>query len=146
MGFTIWFFIRHAEADIRPVALQAMEDFFHGRRAFPEASTRGYLEFAEVQVGLSGRRATQVYRVGYFKYKVDSRGMVDPDEQHRRMRLASEMAAGRLPPPFGSPDILDARDKFAARAYDHMGRWRPAEGDVAALRDAVNRRARRELL
>ena len=146
MGFAIWFFVRNGEGDFRPTALRTMEDFFHGRRGLPEASAGGFIEFAEVHVGLSGRRAKEVFRVGNFKYRVDARGMMDQAEWHRRMRLASEMAGGRLPELDRSAGVLNASHKFAAREFDHIGRWKPSESDVAALRSAVNRRAKRELL
>ena len=132
MGIAVWYFVRHGKGDIRPAPLRAMEDFFHDEGAFPEAATHGNLEYVEVLVVLTDRRPTVVHRVGYYRYRVDARGMMDQVECQRRMRMASEIAGGHLPELDRHAEVLNARHKFAAREFRHMRRWKPTEADAAA--------------
>jgi hypothetical protein len=146
MGATVWFFIRRGEGEFRAATLRAMDDFFDGRHAFPEAAAQAYIEYAELHVELTDRRPTDVYRVGFFKYRVDARGRIHGGEHRQRAELAGEMLDIPLPEADQPPEVLDGRSKFAARKFDRIGRWKPSERDLDALRSAVNKRARRDLL
>ena len=145
MGVTTWFFLRPRPGELRPLAQSAAGTFiFEGGRL--PADAEGFVRYAEVIVSLHDRRAVEVLRVGFFQHRALADGTLDREHFREIMAIVPEAVFGWLElskPPRG---VIAARHKFARRRLENMSEWKPTRGELATLRDLVNRKAGREIM
>jgi hypothetical protein len=85
---------------------------------------------------VEGRQVQTIRHIDYFILPFDDKGRVDKKEWTRGVRLALEMLPsgleGRHP-----KQVIDARDRFMKKRYDHEFKWKPGrkleEKIVAAI-------------
>lgn len=145
MSVTAWYFLRQGPGDVRPLSRKAFEAFSLGK-VLLHGGEDGFVRYVEVLVQLENRRAVSLASVGFFKVRVLGDGRVDPEHRFEVMAAASGIVSGNIPPRAGTPDIVNAEHRFAARRLDRLSRWEPEEADSCALRKLVNRRAGAVLL
>jgi hypothetical protein len=63
MNVAVWFFLRQAPADLRPVPRALIEDFCFGRRSI-RPDTEGFVRCAEVVVRVERRRRATSFALG----------------------------------------------------------------------------------
>ncbi len=85
---------------------------------------------------VAGRRVLIIRHIDYFMLPFDAKGRINQREWTRGVRLALEM----MPPVLRethSKQVIDARDRFTKRRYDHEFKWKPSrkvdEEIVAAI-------------
>ncbi len=85
---------------------------------------------------VAGRQVLTVRHIDYFFLPLDVEGRIDQGEWTQGVRLALEVMSTVLRET-QSKQIIDARDRFMKRRYDHEFKWKPSrkveEGIVAAI-------------
>ena len=74
---------------------------------------------------VAGRQVQTIRHIDYFMLPFDDKGRVDKKEWTRGVRLALEM----LPSGLGGThpkQVIDARDRFMKKRYDHEFKWKPS--------------------
>ena len=146
MGLAVWYFLRSGAAEISPLPQRRMDAFVHGEAKLP-VSEDGYVRFAHVIVRLENRRAVEVLGVEFFRDRALPDGTLHPEHHYEMMAAVGEVLGGHLVGAVASPpSVVEAGHRFAQRRLEHMTRWQPTKAEVSALRQLVNRRAKRELM
>ena len=144
MGLGIWYFLRPALGELRPVSRAHLDRFFRGEAMLP--SHEGLARYVEVVVRVEDHKAVEVVRYGGFQYRVDADGTLDAQHLGEVMALASEAALGSVLPTDLVPGVVAAEHRFARRRLEHVSRWRLSDAEVALLRGLVNRKARSTIM
>jgi hypothetical protein len=85
---------------------------------------------------VAGRQVQTIRHIDYFLLPFDDKGRIDKKEWTRGVRLALEMLPSGL---VGThpKQVIDARDRFMKKRYDHEFKWMPSrkleEEIVAAI-------------
>jgi hypothetical protein len=145
MSARAWFFLRPRPGELRPLAQNAVEDFFFRDGQLP-ADAEGYVRYAEVAILFENRRAVEVLRVEYFQHRARADGTLDRAHHRKVMAAAGEAAFGHLPFPKPPPAVIGAQQRFAQRRLDHLSRWKPTRAETGQLRALVNRKAGGEIM
>ena len=89
---------------------------------------------------VAGRQVQTIRQIDYFVLPFDDKGLIDKKEWTRGIRLALEI----LPSVIGGThprQVIDARDQFMKKRYDHEFKWKPSrkieEEIVAAILSSV---------
>lgn len=145
MGVSVWTFLRSRAGEIHAVSQRAVEQFLSNSGCLP-ADEEGFVRYAEVVVDLENRRAVEVLRIGFYQHRVLKNGKLDRKHYNAVMATVGEAAFGGLLIGEPQPGVVAAEHRFAKRRLDHLSTWQPTEDEVAILRDAVNHKARREIM
>ena len=145
MGAGIWTFIRPQAGVLQLVSQRAVDEFLSNARCLP-ADDEGFVRYAQVVVNLENRRAVEVLRVGFYQYRALKNGKLDRKHFSAIMAAVPEVAFGALRIDEPPPGVVAAEHRFAKRRLEHLGTWKPAQDDLAKLRDLVNHKAGREIM
>jgi hypothetical protein len=145
MGVTLWLFLRPRPGELQPLAVSAFDAFMSKGGKLP-VDVDGFVRYAQVVVEMLARRATDVLSVGYFQFRALKNGTMDQKHFRDILTLAPEAAFGTLGSPQRPKEVVSAEHRFAKRRLEHLSHWKPTRGDQVALREAINRRARAQLL
>ncbi len=78
MGLGVWYFLRLAPGELRPVARATLDRFFLREATLP--NHEGMARYVDVVVGVEDRKAVEVVRYGGFQYRVDAHGTLDAQQ------------------------------------------------------------------
>ncbi len=145
MGARVWSFLRPRPGELRPLAQSALDAFFFREGRLP-ADEDGFVCYFEVVVLFNVRRAVEVIRVSCFRHRALKNGTLDRRRLMEMMSTVGEAAFGHLTFSKSPPGVIQAEHKFARRRLDRISRWTPTRGELAKLRDLVNRRAGHEIM
>lgn len=136
----LWYFLRVAPGDLRPLETFELECFLRGELPLP-----GDVDCCVHWVGLEveEHRGTplSVERVWFTRMRTRPDGLLDPKAALARINERLQ-AVERLQQPIeaGHP-VVDARDLFVAKRLMQERTWQPTDHDVRSLRLEVRRRA-----
>jgi hypothetical protein len=139
MGLGVWYFLRLAPGELRPVARATLDRFFLREATLP--NHEGMARYVDVVVGVEDRKAVEVVRYGGFQYRVDAHGTLDAQQLGEVMALASEAVLGSVLPTDLVPGVVAGEHRYAERRLEHVSRWRLSDAEPALLRALVNRKA-----
>lgn len=136
----LWYFLRVAPGDLRPLETFEMECFLRGELPLPGDEQR-LVHWVGLDVLEEKGTALGVERVWFSRMRAADDGRLDPKATlaliNERLKVVE-----RLQQPIETGlDVVDARDLFVARRLLHERTWRPTEEDVVSLRALVERRA-----
>ena len=139
----IWYFIRVAPGDLRPVSTEEMEAFWRGQRPLP-ADESQVAHYVGLSVLLNEETPMDIENVWFARCTVKEDGILDQQTMlakvNARVDIQRRIAnQGAVWPP--GQDVIDARDLFAARRLAHETRWDPTEADLLCLKELINTRA-----
>jgi hypothetical protein len=144
MALALWYFVRPAPGELRPIARAQVDRFFSGNGALP--NDEGLVRYIEVIVRLEDRAAVEVVQFGGSQYRVHADGTLDRQHLGEVMALAGEVVLGGVLPSEPVPSVVAAEHRFARRRLEHVSRWTPSDGELALLRALVNRKAGRTIM
>ncbi len=140
---TAWYFLRLGPGELRSIPRARVDAFFDRGGVLPFGED-GFVRYAQLIVLLQERRAVEVERIGYFKYRVLDDGRLDVEHRHAVLRVTSEAMCG--PVGAADTDVVEAGHRFARRQMEHLNSWKPTDSDLIVLRDLVNKRAATKLM
>lgn len=76
-------------------------------------------------VEVAGRQVQTIRHIDYFMLPFDDKGRVDKKEWTRGVRLALELLPS-IPEETHPKQVIDARDRFMKKRYDHEFKWKPS--------------------
>lgn len=143
MGTFVWWFIRSSEGEFASISHRKFDDFFRGALAVPAHD--GFVRVVLVAGETEDRRAIGVRTFEFTKWRVDDRGLHDGDEAladagRYMSRLHEHESSAR------EAGVLSATARIEKKRYLERSRWNPTERDAEALRAAINRRAKGEIV
>jgi len=133
MGMSLRVFIVNDDDSLQRIALAKYErllDRDPRGRLSQYAGKR--MRYALVFVDLENRQPEEILRVQYSYLYFDSEGLIKADHIEKEAKLALETLPSLLPKASGEP-VIDARQKFAKRKFDHLYHWEPTLEIEAAI-------------
>jgi hypothetical protein len=127
MGLGVWYFLRLAPGELRPVAGAQRDRFF--RREATQPSHQGIARYVELIVQMEARKAVEVVRFGGFQYRVDAADAeLDPQHLGEVMAVAGQVVLGGALPTDLVPGVVAAEHRRVVPA-----------SPVSAAREGVRR-------
>jgi hypothetical protein len=143
MGTFVWWFVREAEGQFSPLTQKKLNDFYDGQ--YRIKASDGFVRVVLVAGETEDRRALSVRTLEFTKWPVDENGAHDGRE--------SLMDAGRYVSRVMDHEhqarqagVLSASARIEKKQYLERTRWKPTLRDSRALREAINRKAKREII
>ncbi|MBI5068687.1 MAG: hypothetical protein HZB56_10645 [Deltaproteobacteria bacterium] len=140
MGTFVWWFLREAEGQISPLSVRKADEFLHGKLAIPSAD--GVVRLALVMGPTEDRRALAVRTLELTKYKVDARGFHDSWPAMVEAMEHMSVLDGLAEQPDRGHNVIPAEKKFQMARYRAKAYWKPTPADTAALKAAINTKAK----
>ena len=133
MGMSLRVFIVNDDDSLQRIALSKYERMRDRdpRGRFPEYAGKR-VRYALVFVDLENRQPVEILRVQYSYLYFDVEGLIEADNMEKATKLALETLPSVLPKEYDEP-IIDARQKFAKRRFDHLYHWTPTPEIEAAI-------------
>ncbi len=144
MGLSAWYFLRTAPGEVQTLQRTALNAFVSGEGRLP-AEPDCFVRYAEVLVSLDDRVATEIVSIGFHQIRALADGTLDKEHWDAEQRLVWEAAFSNIETT-PTPGVIDARPQFARRRHEHVSQWKPTKGELHALYDLINKKARRELV
>lgn len=143
MGTFVWWFVRRAEGEFARLSQKKFDDFFHGRLRIQAED--GFVRIVLVAGSMEYRRALQVRTLEFTKWPVDESGFHDGNASllgtTRYMSQLHELENRAR-----EAGVLSASARIEKKRYRERSRWNPTPRDSRALREAINRKAKREIV
>lgn len=137
---TVWYYLRAAPGDLRPLAAADMESFLRARLPLPADEDR-HVHYVGLEVTEQEQAVLDLGRVWFGRCRVREDGLLDQramlDQANARLAVHDRLLDG-IPTGAG---LIDASDVFEARRLLHATRWQPTEIDLRRLQSLVNERA-----
>ncbi len=144
MGTFVWWFLREAEGQFSPLSVKKADEFLDGKLALP--SPDGVVRLALVVGPTEDRRALAVRTLQLTKHTVDARGLHDRWPSMREAMEHMNVLAELSEPQDSGHNVIPAEKKFQMARYRAKAYWKPTPADTAALKAAINRKARRVIV
>lgn len=145
MGTFVWWFVREADGQVRSLSARKADEFLDGKLAIPSADN--VVRLVLVAGPTEDRRALGVRTIELTKHEVDGRGIHD---RWPRMVQAMEHMSALYDlagdPPVRAENVVPAEEKFQMARYRAKARWKPTPADWAALKAAINTKAKHRIL
>jgi hypothetical protein len=137
MGISLRIFLVTDDESLQRLALSRYERLLRRDTAerLPQYAGKR-MRYASVVLRMVNRKPSEIIQIQYSLLKFDLKGMLDPAEQERKVKLALEVLPP-LPTERKPPQIIDARHQFARRRYDNNYKWKPSPELEAAIVDAI---------
>ena len=140
MGTGLRIFLIHEHNNLQRLSVSRYERLIRRERneSHPEYAGK-QIRYAIAILTLAGRKPLAINRIDYSVLSFDSEGRIDTSDQEKQARLALDS----LPPltkDENSEDrgqIIDARQRFAKKRYEHQYKWRPNPATEAAIIAAI---------
>ena len=145
MGTFVWWFVREAEGQVRPLSVKKADEFLDGKLAIPSPDL--LVRLVLVAGPTEDRRALGVRTIEMTKHEVDARGI--HDRWPRMVQAMEHMSALHdlgSAPAVRSGNVIPAEEKFQMARYRAKANWKATPADWAALRSAINKKAGHEIL
>ena len=114
MGLGVWYLLRPAPGELRPVAGANLDRFVRREATLP--NHEGMARYVEVVVLMVDRKAVEVVRFGGFQYRVDADGKLDPQHLGEVMAVAGQVVLGGALPTDLVPGVVAAEHRRVGRA------------------------------
>jgi hypothetical protein len=137
---TVWYYLRVAPGDLRPLSPSDMESFLRAEQPLPADEDR-HVHYVGLEVSKQEDTILDLGHVWFGRCRVKEDGLLDQQAMlaQANARLAAQ---DRLRDGLPADEVLiDARDVFEARRLLHATRWQPTEIDLRTLQSLVNERA-----
>ena len=137
MGISVRLFILNDDDFLQRIAVARYERLLNRdpKERLPQYSGKR-MRYALVFVDLENRQPVEILRVQCSYLYFDSEGMIDSDQFEKETKLAYE-AVPLLLPVEHNKGVIDARQKFAKRKFDHLYQWEPTPEIEAAIVKAI---------
>lgn len=133
MGMSLRVFIVNDDDSLQRIALAKYERLLacDPRGRLPQYAGKR-MRYALVFVDLENRQPVEILRIQYSYLYFDAEGLIKADHIEKETKLALETLPSLLPKASGEP-VIDARQKFAKRRFDHLYHWAPTPEIEAAI-------------
>ena len=137
MGISLRLFIVNDDNSLQRIALAKYERLLDRdpRGRLPQYAGKR-MRYALVFVDLEERQPVEILRIQYSYLYFDSEGLIEADQIEKETKLAFETMSSLLPKEYGEP-VIDARQKFAKRRFDHLYQWAPTPEIEAVIIDEI---------
>jgi hypothetical protein len=136
MGISLRLFIVNDDDSLQRIAVAKYERLLDRdpKGRLPQYAGKR-MRYALVFVDLKNRRPVEIFRIQYSYLYFDSEGLIEADQIETETKLAYEAyeAIPSLLPNEHSKPVIDARQKFAKRKFDHLYQWAPTPDIEAAI-------------
>jgi len=145
MGMSLRIFIVNDDDSLQRVALAKYERMRDRdpRGRLPEYAGKR-IRYALVFVDLENRQPVEILQVQYSYLYFDDEGMIESDDIEKATKLALEVLPSVLPKEYGEP-VIDARQQFAKRRFDHLYHCEPTAEIEAAIFTKIFGKGQKEL-
>jgi hypothetical protein len=142
MGTFVWCFVRRAEGEFAPLSQMKFDDFFRAKLGIKAAD--GFVRTVLVAGPTEDRRALGVRTIEFTKWPVDEHGFHGDASLVGAVRYMSRLY--ELETEAREAGVLSASARIEKKRYLERSRWIPTQRDSRALRDVINRKAKREIV
>lgn len=145
MGTFVWWFLREADGEVKSLSMRKAEEFLDGKLAIPSRDSK--VRLVLVAGPTEDRHALGVRTLEFTKHMVDARGIHDrwPSMVQAMEHLSKfNLLAGE--PPERGDNVIPAEQKFQMARYKAKARWKPTPADWAALKTAINSKAKHRIV
>jgi hypothetical protein len=145
MGTFVWWFVREADGEVKSLSMRKADEFLDGKLAIPSRDNE--VRLVLVAGPTEDRRALGVQTLQFTKHPVDARGIHDrwPSMVQAMEHLgAFNLLAGE--PPDRGENVIPAEQKFQTARYMAKARSKPTPADWAALKTAINSKAKHRIV
>ena len=125
MGISLRIFLIEDDDSIKRLALAKYERLLEGnpKERLPQYADKR-VRYALAMVDLKDRQPLEILRIQYSYIYFDSEGRIDATDLEEETRLAYEALSSWPIERLRGP-VIDARQKFAKKRFNHKYKWTP---------------------
>lgn len=133
MGISLRLFIVNDDDSLQRIAVAKYERLLDRdpKGRLPQYAGKR-MRYALVFVHLEKRQPVEILRIQCSYLYFDSEGLIEADQIEKETKLAYEAIPSLLPNEHSKP-VIDVRQKFAKRKFDHLYQWAPTPEIEASI-------------